>query len=163
VPVIRRVCEPIIESSVVSSGIDRLNRDPAGRELIAQRGSDSFQSMLARAIRAEAIGGKHSTHRADEYDATRIFDSRNLRAACCASARLENTFVSNMRRTTSTGISEMGPPSPIPALLNSVSNGKPIACLTSTLVEHVQLVDDQLVAEPSFSTSFCRSVACARV
>ena len=150
VPVVRRVGHPIVESRVVGAGVDGLNGDSRGRQLVAHRGSDPFQRVLAGTVGAQAISGEHSSHRTDEHDASLDLGLEKLATTCCAMARLEKTFVSNVRRTRSTGISEIGPPSPIAALLTKVSNGQWSACLMSRSSSTSSLSTREPVAEAEF-------------
>jgi hypothetical protein len=62
-------------------------------------------------------------------------------------ARLEKTFVSKVRRTRSSGISEMGPLSVDRGIAHKGVERPAERHLDVALLEHVQLIDDESVPE----------------
>src|SRR5882672_1624489 len=147
VPVIGRVCKPIIESRVVRARIDRLNGDPARRDLIAQRGRDSFQGMLACAIRTETVGGEHSTHRADEQDAaSRLRLEELANDALCDGEARKDVRLEHATNDVDRHLREGAALSDASVAQERVE-GPAHRVRDVAIVENVQLVDDERVAE----------------
>ena len=141
----------LIEPGQEALWIDGLYLDLEWLQFSLKRLGDALQSMLARGIGARPVADVSSP--ATELVNTTLpgrFWPTHLRMNFWANSRGANTLISNVWRTRSTGISQTGPSSPIPALLKRMSMSHFSALATSVRMKEVQLLDAEIVQPKRF-------------
>ena len=130
-PPIRRFDHGLVEAGQEWPWIDRLYLNAERAQFVLHRFCDRLHGVLCGRIGADHRRAYHAEYRGQETTLPCVFERTQRFTTRCVKSSGAKTFTSKFCRTRSMGISLIGPPSPMPALLTSTSKSHRTARPTS--------------------------------